>query len=177
VTGRTRAPHPGPRLLQDWRANRGRPGMQVLLVLFRAAQLARGDGGRVRRLLAAPVMVLYRAVALTGFGVDLPVSTAVGPGLAIHHGMGLVVNRTTRIGAHVTLRHCTTLGARRTDDDSPVLDDHVDVGPNSVLLGPITVGTGARIGAGSVVLRDVPPWSSAAGNPAAVLSGHQESAC
>ena len=166
---------PGP--FQDWAANRGRPGIQVLLVLFRLAQLARGDGGLPRRLLAAPLMLLYRVPALRLFSIDLPVSTVVGRGLAVHHGMGLVVNRATRIGDHVTLRHSTTLGARRTDEDCPVLAAHVDVGPNSVLLGAIRVGRGALIGAGSVVLHDVPPATSVAGNPARVLPTRGESPC
>ena len=165
------------RLFQDWTANRGRPGIQVLLVLFRAAQAARGNGGGLRRLVAAPVMVAYRLVALTLFSVDVPVSTAVGRGLAIHHGMGLVVNRATRIGEHVTLRHSTTLGGRRTDDDCPVIGSHVDVGPNSVLLGSITVGEHALIGAGSVVLHDVPAGASVAGNPARILPSRGGAPC
>lgn len=164
-------------LFQDWTANRGRPGIRVLLVLFRAAQAARGGNGTVRRLVAAPVMVSYRVVALTVFSVDLPVSTAVGRGLAIHHGMGLVVNRATRIGEHVTLRHSTTLGGRRGDDDCPVVGPRVDVGPNSVLLGSITVGEGARIGAGSVVLHDVPAGASVAGNPARLLASRSGVQC
>ena len=164
-------------LFQDWTANRGRPGIQVLLVLFRAAQAARGEGGTLRRLAAAPVMVAYRLVALTLFSVDVPVSTAVGRGLAIHHGMGLVVNRATRIGEHVTLRHSTTLGGRRTDDDCPVIESHVDVGPNSVLLGRITVGERALIGAGSVVLHDVPAAASVAGNPARILPSRSGAPC
>jgi serine acetyltransferase len=160
----------GPRrLVQDWAANRGRPGIQVVLLLFRAAQMARGNGHRPRRLAAAPVLVLYRAVALSLFGIDLPVSTAVGPALAVHHGMGLVVNRATRIGDHVTLRHNTTLGARTGDDDCPRIGSSVDVGPHSVVLGDIEVGEGAVIGAASVVLGDVPPMASVAGNPARVL--------
>ena len=168
---------PGDGPLQDWAANRGRPGIQLVLVLFRLAQRARGGGNRFRRLPAALPMLLYRLVALRLFGIDLPVSTTVGRGLAIHHGMGLVVNRTTRIGDCVTLRHNTTLGSRRTDEDSPVLASHVDVGPHSVLLGAISVGEGALIGAGSVVLHDVPPATSVAGNPARVLPPRGESPC
>jgi hypothetical protein len=75
---------PGDRsgLLQDWSANRGRPGIQLVLVLFRLAQGARGGGGRLRRLLAAPLMLFYRLVALRLFSIDLPVSTSVGRGLS-----------------------------------------------------------------------------------------------
>ena len=102
------------------------------------------------------MQLLYRVIALGAFGIDIPVATWIGPGLAVHHGMALVINGGTRIGARVTLRHSTTLGSRRTDLDCPVLDSGVDVGPNSVLLGSISIGAGARIGAGSVVLHDVP---------------------
>jgi serine acetyltransferase len=175
ITERTEPPRSG--VLQDWSANRGRPGIRVVLVLFRAAQLTRGEGGRARRLLAAPFQILYRVVALSFFGVDIPVGTRVGPGLAVHHGMGLVVNGETQIGAGVTLRHNTTLGSRRTDFDSPVIGPGVDVGPNSVVLGSISVGTGARIGAGSVVLHDVPPHRSVAGNPARLLPSDEVISC
>ena len=116
-------------------------------------------------------MLLYRVVALSFFGVDLPVSTVVGPALSIHHGMGLVVNRSVRIGSGVTLRHNTTLGGRRDDDDCPVLGSGVDVGPHSVVLGAVDIGEGAVIGAASVVLHDVPARATVAGNPARVLDG------
>lgn len=164
-------------LLQDWAANRGRPGIRLVLVLFRATQLMRGNAGGLRRLLAAPVQLLYRLVALSFFGIDIPARTRVGRGLAIHHGMGLVVNADTCIGDHVTLRHNTTLGSRRTDSDCPVLGTGVDIGPNSVLLGPISVGDGARVGAGSVVLHDVPAAASVAGNPARLLIREQVTSC
>ena len=157
------------RLLQDWAANSGRPGIQVVLLFFRLAQAARGQGTGLRRLAAAPVLLLYRVVALSLFGIDIPAATAVGPGLAIHHGMGLVVNRFVRIGPSVTLRHNTTLGGRTGDDDCPVLGSHVDVGPHSVVLGAIDVGDRAVIGAASVVLSDVPASATVAGNPARVL--------
>jgi serine acetyltransferase len=128
-------------------------------------------------LLAAPVIALYRAVALGVFSIDLPASTSVGPALTIHHGMGLVVNRATRIGEHVTLRHNTTLGSRRGDTDCPLVGPFVDIGPQSVVLGAIEIGAGAVVGAGSVVLHDVPPAATVAGNPARVLPQREGTPC
>jgi serine acetyltransferase len=157
-------------ILCDWRANAGRGGIQCLLALFRLSQQLRrrrrpiGWIGRI-------VGRLYTAVAHIGYGIDLPLQTAVGPGLVIHHGVGLVVNARTRIGCGVTLRHNTTLGSRHGDDDCPTLESGVDVGPHCVILGAITLAEGARIGAGSVVLTDVPAHATAVGNPARVI-GH-----
>jgi serine acetyltransferase len=164
-------------LFQDWRANRGRPGIRLVLVLFRAAQLARGNGHRRRVLLAAPVIAFYRAVALAVFSIDLPTSTSVGPALTIHHGMGLVVNRATRIGEHVTLRHSTTLGSRRGESDCPLIGPRVDIGPHCVVLGAVELGAGAVVGAGSVVLHDVPLGTTVAGNPARVLPHKEATPC
>src|SRR4051812_38926481 len=127
-------------VLQDWTANRGRPGIQVVLALFRTAQLARGAGGGLRRLASAPVLLLYRIVALRLFAIDLPGPPGGARGRPTPRGRGLVVTRAPGIGASVPPRHNTPLGARRTDDDCPVLGSGVDVGPNSVLLGPIEIG-------------------------------------
>ncbi|NKX50132.1 hypothetical protein HER39_06025, partial [Arthrobacter deserti] len=98
-------------LLQDWKRNAGRPQMQLLLVCFRAAQKCRAGSGPVRAL--GPLFtLLYRWPVLFMVGVDIPVSPRVGPGLAIHHGLGIIVHARTRLGGNVTLRQNTTIGAR-----------------------------------------------------------------
>ena len=61
------------------------------------------------------------------------------------------------IGAGVMLRQGVTIGNRRSEDDCPVIGDRVEIGAMAVVIGAITVGDDARIGAGSVVVTDVPP--------------------
>jgi len=140
--------------------------MQLVLILFRAGQTLRSSRMfAVRILFGIPVSALYRFVALIGFGVDIPTSTKIGPGFAVHHGMGLVIHNESVVGSSVTMRHCTTLGSKR-GLGAPVLEDNVDIGPNSCIIGPVRIGRGALIGAGSVVVRDVEAYAISAGNPA-----------
>lgn len=157
-------------LFQDFTANRGRPTIQLLLVLFRLAQTARGRANSgPRRIAALPVLLLYRAYSLTVTSVDLPPSTVVGRRLAIHHGFGLVVNKHVIIGSNVVIRHGTTLGSRKSSEDCPTLGDGCDIGASCIVLGDITVGRLSQIGAGSVVLHDIPAGSVAVGSPARIV--------
>jgi serine O-acetyltransferase len=109
-------------------------------------------------------------------GMDLPVSLTVAPGLAITHGWGLVVAPGTVIGRNVTLFHGVTLGTRDRIDDAggrtnlgvPTIDDEVWIGPGACVLGPVHVGRGARIGAGAIVITDVPAGAVVVAAPARV---------
>lgn len=110
-------------------------------------------------------------------GMDLPLRTAIGPGLLIAHSTGLVVNEQARIGANVTLFHGVTLGqADRLRSDgsrevtgAPIIEDGAWLGPHAVVVGPVRIGAGSRILAGAVVTCDVPPASMVSGNPAQVV--------
>lgn len=161
-------------IFQDWKSNAGRPHIQTVLVLLRLSQVLRAARGPVARVAAIASSALYRIVALGVCGIDIPVSTNIGPRLAIHHGVGLVVHNRTIIGSGVTLRQSTTLGSK---DGSlpPRIADDVSVGPNACLIGPLSIGAGAVIGAGSVVVKDVEAGSVVAGNPAKPLSGNGRS--
>ncbi|WP_281451841.1 serine O-acetyltransferase [Paenarthrobacter nitroguajacolicus] len=118
------------------------------------------------RLASIPAAAFYRALSLYVIGFDIPTSVVVGEGLVIHHGIGLVVNDRAVIGRNVTLRHNTTIGAVSVQEAAPQLGDNVDVGANVVVLGPVVIGPGAVLGAGSVVVRDVPAGATVVGNPA-----------
>jgi serine O-acetyltransferase len=109
-------------------------------------------------------------------GIDLPRNTAVGPGLAINHGWGLVISPGARIGKNVTLFHGVTLGRRDRIDASgartiefPTIEDSVCIGPHAVIVGGITVGCGSRIAAGAFVTDSVPAHCVVQGNPAQIV--------
>lgn len=124
-------------------------------------------------ILFAPIIILYKFITDILLGCEIPASTRIGKGLVIHHGRGLVLNGSSIIGDNVTLKHNTTIGNKESlsgeDLGSPTIQDNVIVGPNSIIIGPITIGHNSIIGAGSVVIKDVEPYSIVAGNPAKLI--------
>ncbi|MBN9613325.1 MAG: serine acetyltransferase, partial [Actinobacteria bacterium] len=129
----------------------------LILRWLRAAQRWRAGRGPVAKAMHLLVGGGYKLTTEWLLGCEIPASTRIGPGLRLRHAFGVVVNPATVIGANVMLRHGVTLGNRRYADDCPVIGDDVEIGVGATVIGAITVGRGARIGPGAVVLRDVPP--------------------
>lgn len=104
-------------------------------------------------------------------GVEIHPGATIGRGLFIDHGMGLVIGETSEVGNNVTLHQGVTLGGTGKEKGKrhPTLGDEVYVGVGAKILGAVTIGEGARIGAGAVVLIDVPPHATAVGVPAKVV--------
>jgi serine O-acetyltransferase len=90
-----------------------------------------------------------------------------GPGFVLVHSQGVVINGTVRGGSGIHLEHQVTIGAEKRQ--SPVLGDEVFVGAGAKIIGPVTIGDRARVGANAVVLDDVPPDATVGGIPARVL--------
>lgn len=104
-------------------------------------------------------------------GVEIHPGAVIGRRFFIDHGMGVVIGETTIIGDDVTLYQGVTLGGtgKETGKRHPTICDRVVVGSGAKILGSITVGENCRIGAGSVVLRDVPPDSTVVGVPGHIV--------
>ena len=111
-------------------------------------------------------------------GIDIHPGATIGHRLFIDHGTGLVVGETAELGDDVTLYQGVTLGGVAPSVDSasqvnrkrhPTLRNNVIVGSGAQVLGPITVGDGARVGANAVVVADVPPGVTVVGIPAKVI--------
>ena len=101
----------------------------------------------------------------------LNVRAQIGPGLLIAHCGNITLHPDVVIGRHCDLAHGVTLGTRGVGHQGvPRLGDHVYVGTNAVLIGPIHVGHGARIGANSLVNRDVPAHCTVLGVPAQIVA-------
>ena len=100
-------------------------------------------------------------------GIEIHPSAKIGRAFFVDHGAGVVVGETAEIGCDVTLYQGVTLGGTgfATGKRHPTLQDNVTVGSGAKLLGPITIGHGAKIGANTVVIHDVPPNSTVVGNP------------
>jgi len=135
------------------------PGVQALLAHRLAHALHRVGVPIVPRTVATVV----RAAT----GVEIHPAASIGPGLFIDHGSGVVIGETAEIGDDVTLYQGVTLGGTgfATGKRHPTVEDNVTIGSGANLLGPITIGHGAKIGANSVVIHDVPPNSTVVGNP------------
>ena len=93
--------------------------------------------------------------------------------MVIEHQSGIVIHGASIIGDECVIRQNCTLGVRRVDrpTEAPVLGKGVDVGAGAVILGNVTIGDFARIGANAVVLSDVPPGGTAVGVPAQIKTG------
>ena len=142
-----------PEILATW------PGVQALLAYRLAHRL---DQAGVRVL---PLIVSYLSRVITG--IEIHPRAQIGSGLFIDHGAGVVIGETAEIGKDVTLYQGVTLGGTgfQAGKRHPSIGDNVTVGSGAKLLGPITVGHGAKIGANTVVIEDVPPCSTVVGNP------------
>jgi serine O-acetyltransferase len=105
-------------------------------------------------------------------GIEIHPAAKIGPGLFIDHGMGVVIGETAEVGENVTLLHGVTLGGTslKKEKRHPTLGDNVVVGAGAGIFGAFTIGAGSRIGAGSVVVREVPPNSVVVGVPGRVTS-------
>jgi serine O-acetyltransferase len=112
-----------------------------------------------------PRMIAYFTRMATG--IEIHPAARIGSELFIDHGAGVVIGETAEIGDRVTLFQGVTLGGTgfATGKRHPTVQDNVTIGSGAKLLGPITIGHGAKVGANSVVIHDVPPHSTVVGNP------------
>jgi serine O-acetyltransferase len=104
-------------------------------------------------------------------GIEIHPGASIGGGFFIDHGMGVVIGETTEIGENVTIFQGVTLGGtgKERGKRHPTLGDNVMVGVGAKILGGITIGEGAKIGANSVVLKSVPSQSTVVGVPGRIL--------
>lgn len=104
-------------------------------------------------------------------GIEIHPGAKIGPGLFIDHGMGVVIGETAEIGENVTIYQGATLGGRGTEKGKrhPTIGNNVVIAAGAKILGSFRVGDHARIGAGAVVLEDVPPYCTVVGVPGRIV--------
>jgi len=104
-------------------------------------------------------------------GIEIHPGAKIGKGLFIDHGMGVVIGETAEIGENVVMYHGVTLGGTGSlkGKRHPTIGNNVFIGTDAKILGPITIGDGAKVGANAVVLEDVPMNATAVGVPARII--------
>ena len=123
----------------------------------------------------APLKWLARFIAMISrwlTGIEIHPGARLGHGVFIDHGMGVVIGETTEIGDHCTIYQGVTLGGTSLVKGSkrhPTLAARVVVGAGAKVLGPFTVGEGAKIGSNAVVVKAVPPGATVIGIPARIV--------
>ena len=154
---------------QDWAVNAGYLDSRLVLLWFRAAQWAVRHWGLPGRAFGA----FYSLYTSLFWSIELPPGLEVGPRLRLYHPHGIVLNPGVRLGADCVLRQNITIGnvVRRDGTEKGVASagDGVEFGAGCVVVGGLHVGSHARVAALALVLRDVPEWGVAVGNPAEVV--------
>lgn len=141
------------------------PTLHAMLLYRLANKLWRHDFKGLARFLSQLARFLT--------GIEIHPAATIGRRLFIDHGMGVVIGETAELGDDVTLYHEVTLGGttlERGTKRHPTLGNNVIVGAGAKILGPVTVGDNAKIGANSVVVRDVMPGVTVGGIPAVELT-------
>jgi serine O-acetyltransferase len=140
------------------------------LSLYRAQRGIRKRRPRFVWLPAALALAFAKKLFTGVTHMNLHPDAEIGPGFIIFHVGPLQVIAKARIGADCATHHVTTIG-RGSRPGVPVIGDHVMIGCHTCILGPVTVGNYAKIGAGAVVATDIPAGATAVGVPARVISG------
>ena len=119
-------------------------------------------------------LISHKSRFLTG--IEIHPGARIGRRFFIDHGMGVVIGETTEIGDDVLLYQGVVLGGTALEKKKrhPTLGNRVVVGTGAKVLGPITIGDDAMIGAGSVVVKDVPPGATVVGVPARIVEEHRK---
>ena len=123
----------------------------------------------LRALLWIPYEIMHKVLELI-VDIHLWPDTQIGPGLFVAHYGGIWINPRATLGSNCSLTHGVTIGAPMPDAGAPILGDHVWIGVGAVITGPVRIGSGAVIGANSLVVSNLPENAVAIGVPARVLS-------
>jgi len=137
-----------------------------LLAAIRAHQRASASGAPWAPLLRRWASLRHAFWSVVT-GADIPTNCRIEGGLLLPHPNGIVIHPDARIGPNCLVFQQVTIGVAR--GGVPRIEGHVDIGAGAKVLGPITVGAHARIGANAVVVSDVPPGATVVGIPARVL--------
>ncbi len=114
--------------------------------------------------------IIIRAFIRIVFSADIPYQLEIGKGTKMpHDALGSLFHPYAKIGKNCIIRQGVTVGGRSGHTQLPIIGDYVDIGCHAQILGPITIGDHAVIGAGAIVIKDVPPYAVVVGNPSRII--------
>jgi len=165
-TGLVKEPMPKLRL---WRSLLETQGVWVIST-YRFGQWANDEAPRpLRKVAKAAYLAAFKLVEIAT-GVSLPVHAQIGRGFYIGHFGNIIIHPDTVMGERCSISQGVTIGVLGGERDGvPRLGNDVYVGAGAKILGPVTIGDGAVVGANAVVIDDVPPGATAVGVPARII--------
>jgi serine acetyltransferase len=161
-------------IMEDWRCNPHYKS-RFVLALFRLAHASYNDRRRFARALTAPYRLLYRLIVDWVMGIDIPCAVTIGRGVVLYHCVGIVINDRVTIGDGCIIRHGVTIGNKLGKDGEsapPIVGQRVEFGAGAIVIGDISIGDDAKVGAGAVVTRNVAQGAIVVGNPAREVARH-----
>ena len=131
---------------------------KLIVLLFRCANYL-ANKPKCTWIITFPFFIFYILIVEWLLGIEIPIKTAIGKGLKIYHGVGLVINGYSKIGENFTVRHCVTIGNKVLNDgslsNSPVIGNNVELGASACIIGGITIGDNVKVGAGTVINKNI----------------------
>jgi len=143
------------------------------LTIYRLQRGMRASRARWLFVPVLPALAVLKKLLTMVTHINLHPRAEIGPGLLIPHVGPIQVFPWARIGADCAIHQVCTIGAG-AKPGGPDIGDHVMIGCHACVLGPVKVGDGARIGAGAIVVKDVPAWSTVVGSPARVVNQRED---
>lgn len=157
-------------MLEDLRANSWSLRPCCMVMAYRIAHFCSvwRKKNVLNNIWAAPMLLLYRFVTECLFGYEIQAAATIGRRFTIHHGYAVVINKFVVAGDDFTIRHGVTIGNRGQSLACPKIGNGVELGANVTLIGDISLGNNVTVGAGSVVLDNVPDNALVVGEKARV---------
>lgn len=160
-------------IVEDFRSN-SHLKSKFILLLYRVAHLSGVSSSRIIYHSFLPYRFAYRLIVDWILGVDIPWKVSLGRQTILFHSCALVINESVKLGNGCILRHSVTIGNKLSPSGetlSPRVGDRVEFGAGCIVIGDVSIGDDAVIGAGAVVTKNVPPGAIMVGNPARQMGG------